>query len=31
MESIIQTGQLKMLAEYAERLEHLERRIDVKA
>lgn len=31
MESIIQTGQLKMLAEYAERLERLEQRIDVKA
>ena len=31
MESIIQTGQLKMLAEYADRLERLERRIDVKA
>ena len=31
MESIIQTGQLKMMAEYADRLERLERRIDVKA
>ena len=30
MESIIQTGQLKMLAEYADRLERLERRLDVK-
>jgi hypothetical protein len=31
MESIIQTGQLKMLAEYADRLERLERRLDVQA
>ena len=31
MESIIQTGQLKMLTEYADRLERLERRLDVQA
>jgi len=31
MESMIQTGQLKMLAEYADRLECLERSLDVQA